>query len=108
MLELSPKGLWYYCEEDIAEPDHADKEGKVSDEPTTWRKEMLRAKEILYDGMTDQVVKTVKYEPTPFRVVERLKKSFVGMTYFKYAEEMTKLCRLRLDPKAKCPVTVAK
>ncbi|GMF29109.1 unnamed protein product [Phytophthora fragariaefolia] len=49
--------------------------------------------------MTNQNLKTVKYEPTPFRVMERLKRRFMGKTYLKYTEERTKLSRLRLHPK---------
>ncbi|EEY60215.1 uncharacterized protein PITG_12542 [Phytophthora infestans T30-4] len=57
------------------------------------------AKEILYDGMTDKIMKTVKYEATPYKVMEHLKKRYIGKTYFKYAAEMTKLRKLQLDAK---------
>ncbi|KAE9342992.1 hypothetical protein PR003_g9193 [Phytophthora rubi] len=45
----------------------------------------------LYDAMTDEIMKSVKHEQTPFRIVERLKQRYVGKTYFKYAEALTKL-----------------
>ncbi|EGZ06038.1 hypothetical protein PHYSODRAFT_247551 [Phytophthora sojae] len=76
-VELERKGVWKYCEKDIEEPEES-----KQDEHDAWKKDSARAKELLYDGMTDKIMKTVKFEPTAFRVVERLKQRFVGKTYF--------------------------
>ncbi|GMF47932.1 unnamed protein product [Phytophthora fragariaefolia] len=46
--------------------------------------------------MTNQIMKTVTYESTPYRVMERLKKRFIGKTYLK-------LSRLRLESKGNLP-----
>lgn len=92
-LKLQRKGLWTYCENEVDEPDKAKADGH-----TVWEKGTRQTNECLYDGMTDNIKKPVKHELTPFRVTQRLKQRFVGKTYFKYAEEMPKLRRLRLDP----------
>ncbi|OWZ17957.1 hypothetical protein PHMEG_0008028 [Phytophthora megakarya] len=76
------------------------KEPNTPNEYKKWKMEREYAKEILFDGMTNKTMKTVKYEETPFRVMEHLKKRYIGKTYFKYSEEMTKLRELRLDPKS--------
>ncbi|POM69710.1 Hypothetical protein PHPALM_13984 [Phytophthora palmivora] len=43
----------------------------------------------------------VKYEPTPYKVMERLKRRFMGKIYLKYTEERTKLSQLHLHTKGK-------
>ncbi|GMF53797.1 unnamed protein product [Phytophthora fragariaefolia] len=75
--KLQRKKLWQFCEKDVAEPE----ESKQADHDD-W---------------------TVKSESTPYRVMERLKKRFMGKTYLKYAEERTKLSRLRLESKGNLP-----
>ncbi|KAE8889103.1 hypothetical protein PF008_g24115 [Phytophthora fragariae] len=97
-LKLERKGVWKYCEKEIEEPEES-----KQDEHDAWKKDSARAKELLYDGMTDKIMKTVKFEPTAFRVVERLKQRFVGKTYFKYAAEMTQLRKLRLQENGNMP-----
>ncbi|OWZ02988.1 hypothetical protein PHMEG_00025356 [Phytophthora megakarya] len=91
-LKMERKGLWMYCEKEIDEPEETKEQ-----EHNKWKKETMRAKELVYDNMTDKIMKTVKFEPTVYRVVERLKQRFVGKTYFKYAAEMTQLRELRLQ-----------
>ncbi|KAE9030452.1 hypothetical protein PF004_g134 [Phytophthora fragariae] len=91
MLKLQRKGLWEYCESEVTEPG----ESKEADH-SKWLTESQRTREYLYDGMSDKIMKTVKYESTPCRIMERLKRRFVGKTYFKYAEEEVKLRQLRL------------
>ncbi|POM77969.1 Hypothetical protein PHPALM_4570, partial [Phytophthora palmivora] len=91
-LKLGRKNLWKYCTKEIDEPEEA-----KENEHDIWEKETARTKEMLYDGMTDKIMKTVKFEPSPFRVVERMKQRYVGKTYFKYASEVTKLRSLRLE-----------
>ncbi|ETP08847.1 hypothetical protein F441_15257 [Phytophthora nicotianae CJ01A1] len=91
-LKMERKGVWKYCEREIEEPEESKHQ-----EHDEWKKETARAKEPLYDGMTDKIMKTVKFETSAFRVVERLKQRFVGKTYFKYAAEMTQLRKLRLQ-----------
>ncbi|KAG3136270.1 hypothetical protein PC128_g25929 [Phytophthora cactorum] len=75
-------------------------EESKEDEKKDELKKILRAKEILFDCMTENIMKTVKHESTPYRIFERLKKRFVWNTYFKYVDEMTKLRNLRLAPDA--------
>ncbi|OWZ03603.1 hypothetical protein PHMEG_00024635 [Phytophthora megakarya] len=91
-LKMERKELWMYCEKEIEEPEETKEQ-----EHNKWKKETMRAKELVYDNMTDKIMKTVKFEPTVYRVVERLKQRFVGKTYFKYAAEMTQLRELRLQ-----------
>uniref|UniRef100_H3GTE6 Uncharacterized protein n=1 Tax=Phytophthora ramorum TaxID=164328 RepID=H3GTE6_PHYRM len=97
-LKLERKGMWKYCVKEIEEPEES-----KQNEHDAWMKDSARAKELLYDGMTDKIMKTVKFEPTAFRVVERLKQRFVGKTYFKYAAEMTQLRKLRLQENGNMP-----
>lgn len=100
-LKLQRKGLWNYCERELTKPSLTDGEskGEECEGHITYKKESRRAKEILYDSMTDKIMKTVKHEATPFRAMEHLKKRYIGKTYFKYASEMTELRKLQLDPK---------
>lgn len=84
--------MWKYCKGEVPEPN----EKSSASDHELWKKEMNRAKELLYDAMTDEIMKSVKHGQTPFRIVERLKQRYVGKTYFKYAEALTKLRRLRL------------
>ncbi|ETO67724.1 hypothetical protein F444_15383 [Phytophthora nicotianae P1976] len=76
-MKLQRKGLWSYCEKEPTEPSFADDEskGEETDDHAKYMKESRRAKEILYDGMTDKIMKAVKYEATPYRVMEHLKKN---------------------------------
>ncbi|EGZ05150.1 hypothetical protein PHYSODRAFT_247224 [Phytophthora sojae] len=63
-LKLERIGVWKYCEKDIEELEES-----KQDEHDKWKKDSARVKELLYDGMTDKIMKTVKFEPTAFRVV---------------------------------------
>ncbi|EGZ18374.1 hypothetical protein PHYSODRAFT_261406 [Phytophthora sojae] len=61
-LKLERKGVWKYCEKDIEEPEES-----KQDEHDACKKNSAHAKELLYDGMTDKIMKTVKFEPTALR-----------------------------------------
>ncbi|KAG3136766.1 hypothetical protein PI124_g15219 [Phytophthora idaei] len=76
-LKLQRKRLWKYYEREPTEPSLTDDEskGEECEAPIMYTKESRRGKEILYDGMTDKVMKTVKYESTLFRVMEHLEKT---------------------------------
>ncbi|GMF41340.1 unnamed protein product [Phytophthora fragariaefolia] len=93
-LKLVRKKLWQYCEKDVTKP-----EVTKQSEHEEWETKTSRAKEILYESMSNQILKTVKYEATPYHVMERLKRRFMGKTYLKDSEECNKLKCLRLDPK---------
>ncbi|GMF61887.1 unnamed protein product [Phytophthora fragariaefolia] len=67
-LKLERKGLWKYCKGEVPEPN----EKSSASDHELWKMEMNRTKELLYDAMTDEIVKSVKYEQTPFREVRRL------------------------------------
>ncbi|KAG2793169.1 hypothetical protein PC116_g27719 [Phytophthora cactorum] len=54
-------------------------EESKEDEKKDELKKILRAKEILFDCMTENIMKTVKHESTPYRIFERLKKRLCGI-----------------------------
>lgn len=81
-LKLQRKKIWQYCIKDVTEPE----ESKQSDHEE-WVEKTSHAEEILYESMTNPIMETVKYEATPYRVMERLKRRFMWKTYLEYAEE---------------------
>ncbi|GMF17997.1 unnamed protein product [Phytophthora lilii] len=94
MLKLQRKGLWEYCEREVADPEASKQEAH-----SKWSAETRRTREYLFDAMSGRILKTVKYEPTPFRIMERMKRRFVGKLYVKLAAEVTKLSSMRFDMK---------
>ncbi|KAE9308211.1 hypothetical protein PR003_g20798 [Phytophthora rubi] len=64
MLKLQRNGLWKYCESEVTEPEET-KDADFSKLLTESR----RTREYLYDGMPDKIMKTVKYESTPYRII---------------------------------------
>ncbi|OWZ19346.1 LOW QUALITY PROTEIN: hypothetical protein PHMEG_0006424 [Phytophthora megakarya] len=93
-LKLQRKQLWQNCVKDVTEPEVSNKQADYQ----LWVSKTSRTKDTLYEAMTNQIMNTAKYETTPHRVMERLKRRFMRKTYLKYAEERSKLSRLRLDP----------
>ncbi|KAE9047306.1 hypothetical protein PR001_g4270 [Phytophthora rubi] len=80
-LKLRRNDLWGYCEKDVVKLNELEKSKKGTKKDEL--KKITRANEILFDCMTDKIMKTVKPERTPFSILEMLKEWFVGKTYFK-------------------------